>query len=128
MGKLSCFADRKAKIAKKRERYLLKKKEDHFFYTTFIYFRVCLVLLPLLNSTTAIMVAIQVLSLAFLATVTNAEITHQLPLRPKHGHGPKGPYGPPHPHPTPLGPYRPLKHYGVKPKPYTPAPYHAPTP
>ena len=69
----------------------------------------------------------QVLSLAFLATVTNAEITHQLPLRPKHGHGPKGPYGPPHPHPTPLGPYRPLKHYGVKPKPYTPAPYHATT-
>ena len=70
---------------------------------------------------------LQVLSLAFLATVTNAEITHQLPLRPKHGHGPKGPYGPPHPHPTPLGPYRPVKHYGVKPKPYTPAPYHATT-
>ena len=69
----------------------------------------------------------QVLSLAFLATVTNAEITHQLPLRPKHGHGPKGPYGPPHPHPTPLGPYGPVKHYGVKPKPYTPAPYHATT-
>ena len=70
---------------------------------------------------------LQVLSLAFLATVTNAEITHQLPLRPKHGHGPKGPYGPPHPHPTPLGPYGPVKHYGVKPKPYTPAPYHATT-
>ena len=60
--RLSCFADRKAKIAKKKKKdtYSKKKKEDHFFYPTFIYFRVCLVLFPLVTSTTAIMVAIQV--------------------------------------------------------------------
>ena len=62
---------------------------------------------------------LQVLSLSFFASIVTAEITHQLPLRPKHGVGPKGPYGPPHPY----GPI--LKPYG--PKPYTPAPYHAPT-
>ena len=67
----------------------------------------------------------QVISLAFVASAVVADITHQLPLRPKHGHGPKGPYGPPHPHPIPYGPVG--KPYGPKPKHYTPAPYHAPT-
>ena len=58
--RLSCFADRKAKIAKRKKKNIYSIKEDYFFYPTFIYFRVCSVLLPLLNLTSAKMVAIQV--------------------------------------------------------------------